>query len=147
MSKIIKVELILENCETIVIEEHDLLIFELYEYSQRVSIFGKWAKCKGFIIVATGYSKEESCINSNGNMFERLQKYKDITSIYVTYENNEIEHIYNDWSEDDTSQGQYNHCQNVQFINDKVIISQDMGLCTPEVKPDLEFIYEDLKCN
>lgn len=146
MSEIRKIELILENCESIEIPKENLLAFDLYEYGQSINLYGKYSKCKGFIINADGYSDNGSCINSEGCMFERLQKFQDITCIKIQFMNGSMEDVYPEWPIDDETQGQMNKYQKVQFVRVgeryNAIISQDMGLITYQVASDLRFTID-----
>ncbi|ADG59954.1 hypothetical protein Acj9p054 [Acinetobacter phage Acj9] len=149
MNAIARIELILENCESIVVERGNLVKFDLYGYATNLGINGKWSSCAGFVIAVDGYSIVNSCINSDGCMLERLQKYKDITSIKVQFDDNTIEEVFPIWPEDDESGGQIHEKQAVEFIRGTyhyiAVISQDMGLLSQGVTKDLQYAIDDAK--
>ena len=149
MTAVKRVELVLENCESIVFNRQNLNGFNLYGYSTNLGMNGKWQSCAGFIMTVDGYSKEGSCINSDGCMLERLQRYQDVTCIKIKFENGTSEDVYPIWPEDDKSQGQKHEYQSVSIIKVKdqvlAVISQDMGLLSPGCANDLEYALADAK--
>ena len=99
-------------------------------------------------MTVNGYSKEGSCINSEGCMLERLQRYCDVTCIKIKFDNGTSEDVYPVWPSDDKSQGQIHEYQSVSIVraNDKTlaVISQDMsGFVSTEVTNDLEYALAD----
>lgn len=111
------IELVLENCEDILIEGKHIGHFYLSDIRYSIQKVGrntlKLNTCRHLSISINREADAKYCwydMESDHTKFHRLGTFRDITSIRVNFEDDTSEHYYVDWSNDEyTNQYQSNY--------------------------------------
>jgi len=154
-----KIEIILENCEMIIIEGKYIgdLSIEDIKYSihrDACNSISEWLTCKELSMSINRNANLDTeeiwtlgLTDNKRDQFARINNHSDITSIYIYFADNKVKHIYVPWNEDSDYFNKYQKSHINNYGDLFILISKEselndvFNLEEIEDKNNIDFIW------